>query len=59
MRAKHLAECLVPGENSIDVIGDADTDDRDDGGDGESREGSSQSSEIHWSLPLCSSIYCL
>lgn len=49
----------MPGKNSIDVIGDADTDDRDDGGDGESREGSSQSSEIHWSLPLCSSIYCL
>lgn len=47
MCAKHLAEYLVPGENSIDVIGDADTDDRDDGGDGESREGSSQSSEIH------------
>lgn len=47
MCAKHLAECLVPGKNSIDVIGDADTDDRDDGGDGESREGSSQSSEIH------------
>lgn len=49
----------MPGKNWIDVIGDADTDDRDDGGDGESREGSSQSSEIHWSLPLCSSIYCL
>lgn len=29
----------MPGKNSIDVIGDADTDDRDDGGDGESREG--------------------
>lgn len=62
MHAKHLAECLVPGKNSMDIISDADTDDGDDDGDdddggSDSCKGSSHSLEIHYSLPLCSSIY--
>lgn len=63
MHAKHLAGCLVPGENSKAIISDADADDRDDDGDddddgdGDSGQGSSHSLEIHYRLPLCSSIY--